>query len=288
MSEHITKSGYVNKNTWKYSSKEMRISNILCEALFKDGKVVPLTDEQKVEHKTNRFRAVNGKGAWEYQGSVRDKMGKYITMTDTQKSKFVELVRNGVCKAISAENVGVTYRIYLNSVEADPDFKDAVAEAVLKKVGALEDIIYSRGLDHDDLKLQMAVLEQYRVNEERKNNRRATKSRLDLQSRELEAKRRAINHVVSQSSGKLDFSCLTNEELDRYSQIYSKMNRKEPISQVEKIEYANLSIKIASSGSADINEVSNDVQSLNQIENISQSDVKDLDSVNAGVIDPDY
>jgi hypothetical protein len=232
-------------------TKLFRFDKARFNYLVDNGQIVPFTQEQKDQHKTQRFLARRGKGCSSTKGHVRELFG-YLTMTDGQKERFIEYVKSGLGKAFSCLEVGVTWNVYLRTRKEDAEFAAKVDLAFASVDDLLDGIIHADAFENKSVASALA-LRRLRLDAATRKNSitmerkklEIEKSKLVLKEREVSSKVKLSDHIVESSLSPNGMRSLTNEEFSDYTSIWDRLKRGEIVSPEESMKFAELTAKVA-------------------------------------------
>lgn len=252
---------------------EYRISKLIHNAALECGLIELPSEELCNAHKARRFAHRFGDGCRTDRRMARETYGRYATMTPEQKEEFLKYLTFGMNEAYAADVLKVGWGTYGRTLQADPDFRKQVDGAKQSALGALEHVVYEKG-QKGELNAAMAVLNYRQRGDQIRGTRSLERRKLLLKEKEVNAKVKAVDHIVDQAEGKVNFNMLTNDELAEYSRIH-ELNKSLPmgieLSVEDAVMFARLTRKISNTGSLESAMNGNGaVHALNGISKVDQ------------------
>lgn len=228
----------------------------------------PLTESQKNEHKYKKWvrPEVMHKGTRYPKVPKRD--DGYGAMTDVQKIHFIAQVKAGCGIDLACDKCGIAYAVFQRAFAADPEFRDQINHSSKIADQTLDSDILNKANENKDLADLIATRKLRLDVESRRYARRNAKKLVDIKEREVNAKVKAVEHVLETTA--INFKNLDMDELERYTVLFEKMkpSSTEEMTAEEALEYVGLTKKL----SAPVADHGEAIKALGQVENLFSND----------------
>jgi hypothetical protein len=237
---------FVSSSSINKNSREYRFSKVLYRYLVRKGEIIPLTDEQKSEHKRKKpyqIPEVPLVGlSWPKSGKKSRARDRYGPMTTTQKSKLIELMAKGIGKVAACEEVGATLPMLTKACNEDHDFRNQVVHQDAKIDETLDDIVWIKAIDEKDVSAALALRRIRMSIREQSERKKMDKIKIVQKDRELDIKEKSCNVIASSvATSNINVSSLSTDEMNRYLDL---MSRASALSADEHTEFGQLTAKM--------------------------------------------
>lgn len=259
------RAGKIDTNT-----KEYRASRAIAAQAIRDGKLIPLTAEERRGHTKRPYvkpevphyglrypKAKNGRGR---------SMDEYGELTQVQKDKIVEMMIIGCGPALACKDVGVTQDLFTRAYKKDKAFKSNVDQAYQYINDMLDSVMQQTALGENAQFADALAYRRLRLDVESKRENKKTEHRkLKQKDHELEIKGRAYENIGSSSHSKINTHALTDvEEIKRYEYLF---NNQTSLTDDEYKEYGILTAKIYTSPAKQLMNGLTEINMIDQVDN---------------------
>lgn len=208
-----------SKNTGEYI-----YSDNLYNSIVSEGIIVPLTEQQKNEHKINKWVKPEYTPTSTHKlnsGKVSRQGNGYGNMTDAQKAHFLDTLRAGCGAAVACDKCGVSWDVYIRSMKADPRFASEVRFANKLAMGKLEEDITIAGKLSDSVTEKIAVRKMFLEIQSRSDSRHHNKRKLDIEQQKIDLLRDASKEAKGLVD-KFEYGDMSLEDAESFTALYRK------------------------------------------------------------------
>jgi hypothetical protein len=262
----------INRN-----ARDFRYYKARYRYLVSKGEIIPLTEEQKNEHKRLRYKPPAMPHTTLKYPTLKDSSNKvsraYGAMTQVQKDKLVELMSKGIGRIAACDEVGVTLPVFNRTCVQDHEFRDKVIHQDARIDEILDDIVWIKAVEEKDASAALSLRRLRLDIKNRESARRNDKAKIIQKDRELDIKEKSCNVIASSvATSNINVSSLSTPEMDRYLDL---MSRASVLSPEEHTEFGALTAKMyAQPASLDVqsngHQAEAGVKALNGLSRIDQ------------------